>query len=246
MEDALLSGRVKLMPMIKRFARMALLLLGLVAEANSQAGAVPDAEWKKLATPERAGWSATRLAEIRGYVEEMGSTSAMIVQHGVVVAAWGDVGHRSNLHSCRKSLLNALIGIAAGREVGADVEQKRPMEDLYGMARSVMSEGELQDWERLAPESRLDAFYRVWTRKEAYLKAIGLGLFRNLQEVTVPMAMSAGDGDGDGAWRVRDSGRHAVWTVRDIGVWDGYSAAVCWEGADRVRVITHDFDLMGM
>ena len=113
MEDALLSGRVKLMPMMMRFAGMALLLLGLVAEANSQAGAVPGAEWRQFATPERAGWSATRLAEILGYVEEMGSTSAMIVQHGVVVAAWGDVNHRSNLHSCRKSLLNALIGIAA-------------------------------------------------------------------------------------------------------------------------------------
>ena len=115
MENALLSGRAKLMPMIKRFARMTLLLLGLVAEANSQAGPVPGAEWRQLATPERAGWSATRLAEIRGYVEEMGSTSAMIVQHGVVVAAWGDVGHRSNLHSCRKSLLNALIGIAVAQ-----------------------------------------------------------------------------------------------------------------------------------
>jgi CubicO group peptidase (beta-lactamase class C family) len=115
MEDAVLSGRVKLMPMMKGFAGMALLLLGLVAEANSQAGAVPGAEWRRLATPERAGWSATRLAEIRGYVEEMGSTSAMIVQHGVVVAAWGDVGHRSNLHSCRKSLLNALIGIAVAQ-----------------------------------------------------------------------------------------------------------------------------------
>jgi 4'-phosphopantetheinyl transferase len=140
----------------------------------------------------------------------------------------------------------AIIGIAAGREVGADVEQKRPMEDLHGMALSVMSADELLEWERLAPESRLDVFYRVWTRKEAYLKAIGLGLFRNLQEITVPMAASAGDGDGEGAWRVRDRGSHAVWTVRDIGVWGGYSAAVCWEGADRVRVITHDFDLMGM
>jgi CubicO group peptidase (beta-lactamase class C family) len=36
----------------------------------------------------------------------------MIVQRGVVVAAWGDVAHRSNLHSCRKSLLNSLIRIA--------------------------------------------------------------------------------------------------------------------------------------
>jgi CubicO group peptidase (beta-lactamase class C family) len=68
--------------------------------------------WKQLASPEQAGWSAKNLGKIRDYLEEIGSTSAMIVQHGVVVAAWGDVTRRSNLHSCRKSLLNALIGIA--------------------------------------------------------------------------------------------------------------------------------------
>jgi CubicO group peptidase (beta-lactamase class C family) len=87
-------------------------LLALVANASSQTGSVPGAEWKQLASPEGAGWSAKKLAEIRGYVEEIGSTSAMIVQHGVVAAAWGDVAHKSNLHSCRKSLLNSLIGIA--------------------------------------------------------------------------------------------------------------------------------------
>jgi CubicO group peptidase (beta-lactamase class C family) len=89
-----------------------LLLALAAANANSQTSGVPGAEWKQLASPERAGWSAKKLAEIGAYVGEMGSTSAMIVQHGVVVAAWGDVAHKSNLHSCRKSLLNSLIGIA--------------------------------------------------------------------------------------------------------------------------------------
>jgi hypothetical protein len=63
---------------------------------------VPQAEWKQLGSPEQAGWSAKKLGKIRDYVGEIGSTSAMIVQHGVVVAAWGDVVHKSNLHSCRK------------------------------------------------------------------------------------------------------------------------------------------------
>ena len=66
----------------------------------------------RLASPELSGWSAEKLEKIHQYVVDIGSTSAMIVQHGVVVAAWGDVAHRSNLHSCRKSLLSALIGIA--------------------------------------------------------------------------------------------------------------------------------------
>jgi len=91
---------------------MPLLLLGLAIAASSQSSGVPGAEWKQLAAPEQAGWSTKQLGKIHEYVEEIGSTSAMIVQHGVVVAAWGDVAHRSNLHSCRKSLLNSLIGIA--------------------------------------------------------------------------------------------------------------------------------------
>jgi CubicO group peptidase (beta-lactamase class C family) len=98
--------------MRKRSSLMPLLLLGLAIAASSQSSGVPGAEWKQLAAPEQAGWSTKQLGKIHEYVEEIGSTSAMIVQHGVVVAAWGDVAHRSNLHSCRKSLLNSLIGIA--------------------------------------------------------------------------------------------------------------------------------------
>jgi len=80
-----------------------------------QSGCLPGSEWKQLASPEQAGWSTEKLAKIHEYVEEIGSTSVMIVQHGAVVAAWGDVAHKSNLHSCRKSLLNALIGNAVAQ-----------------------------------------------------------------------------------------------------------------------------------
>ena len=91
---------------------MALLILGLAVQVYGQSGDVPGAEWKQLASPEQTGWSKKNLENIQTYIEEIGSTSAMIVQHGVVVAAWGDVERKSNLHSCRKSLLSALIGIA--------------------------------------------------------------------------------------------------------------------------------------
>jgi CubicO group peptidase (beta-lactamase class C family) len=90
-----------------------LLLLALAVQANCQSSTVPGATWQQLASPQQIGWSADNLKKIRDYLEEIGSTSAMIVHHGVVVAAWGDITHRSNLHSCRKSLLNSLIGIAA-------------------------------------------------------------------------------------------------------------------------------------
>lgn len=100
---------------------LAVLLCGSATAASGQSNAVPGTEWQQLASPQQAGWSAPGLAKIRGYLQEVGSTSAMIVQHGVVVAAWGDIAHKSNLHSCRKSLLSALIGIAvAERRIDLD------------------------------------------------------------------------------------------------------------------------------
>jgi CubicO group peptidase (beta-lactamase class C family) len=99
--------------MRKPFVVILLLLLVVALDVSAQStSAVPGAEWMKLRSPEQAGWSAQKLSKINDYIQEMGSTSAMIVQHGVVVAAWGDISRKSNLHSCRKSLLNALIGIA--------------------------------------------------------------------------------------------------------------------------------------
>src|SRR6202167_5394167 len=103
---------IRLPGMGKRSCLVALSLISLALEINAQSSAVPGAEWKQLASPQQAGWSEKKLKRIHAYVEEIGSTSAMIVHHGLVVAAWGDVARRSNLHSCRKSLLNSLIGIA--------------------------------------------------------------------------------------------------------------------------------------
>jgi CubicO group peptidase (beta-lactamase class C family) len=91
---------------------LAFVLLGLAMDAYCQSTSVPGEGWQQLRSPEQAGWTAQKLGRIKEYIEEIGSTSAMIVQHGVVVAAWGDVEHKSNLHSSRKSLLNSLIGIA--------------------------------------------------------------------------------------------------------------------------------------
>jgi CubicO group peptidase (beta-lactamase class C family) len=93
-----------------------LFILVAAAGLRCQSSGVPGADWQQLKSPEQAGWSQEKLEGIHQYVEEIGSTSAIIVQHGVVVASWGDVNRRSNLHSCRKSLLSALIGIAVAED----------------------------------------------------------------------------------------------------------------------------------
>lgn len=134
-----------------------------------------------------------------------------------------------------------LIGIATGRELGVDIEWQRPIEDLEGMARSVMSDAELLRWNALEPENRMRAFYHVWTRKESYLKAIGLGLYRSLQDVTVPVSADA----LEDSRLVLDRSGEGTWLVLDIPAWAGYSASVCWEGVELPSLVVRDLDIAG-
>jgi len=72
----------------------------------------PGTDWEQI-TPEAAGWSAEKLAQAQIWSRQIAPSAAvMIVQHGRVVAEWGDTAARINLRSIRKSLLSALIGIA--------------------------------------------------------------------------------------------------------------------------------------
>ncbi len=88
------------------------------AAAPADPAAAPQAwpakEWNQV-TPEQAGWSADALAQAQAYSGSIGSTSVMVVQHGSVVASWGDIDRRIGLHSVRKSLLSAMFGIAVAQ-----------------------------------------------------------------------------------------------------------------------------------
>jgi 4'-phosphopantetheinyl transferase len=122
-----------------------------------------------------------------------------------------------------------LIGVTSGIELGIDIERHRPMEDLEAMARMVMSDVEFDRWKSLESAHREAAFYNLWTRKEAYLKAIGLGLYRSLQGVTVPVSASV----LDHPHLVEDLSGDEVFRVWDLPAPVGYSASICCEGEDE-------------
>jgi 4'-phosphopantetheinyl transferase len=174
----------------------------------------------------------------------MGAGTKPVLSHAKDQAyGWPDL--RFNLSHTRGA---ALIGVTQDRELGVDIEWQRPMDDLESMARSVMSEEELERWMALAVEDQLRAFYHVWTRKESYLKAIGLGLFRSLQEITVPVTVGSVEDGGEGSSRIRgliqDRGGQGAWRVSDVPVWEGYSASVCWEDVGVVRLVVKDLDIL--
>ncbi|HGG8852425.1 TPA: 4'-phosphopantetheinyl transferase AcpT [Enterobacter roggenkampii] len=58
-------------------------------------------------------------------------------------------------------------------EVGCDIEVIRPRKNWQALANAVFSMTEHDELEREAPEERLAAFWRIWTRKEAIIKQRG-------------------------------------------------------------------------
>jgi 4'-phosphopantetheinyl transferase len=70
----------------------------------------------------------------------------------------------------------AVIAMAPQENVGVDVETFRPVHDALGLSRHYFSSTESRNLEQLDPAQRDRAFLTCWTRKEAVLKATGLGL----------------------------------------------------------------------
>ncbi|MFZ0936105.1 MAG: 4'-phosphopantetheinyl transferase superfamily protein [Bryobacteraceae bacterium] len=69
--------------------------------------------------------------------------------------------------------------------IGVDIEQVRPMPDAANMAKQFFSAAEAQRVLSAPPESVATLFFEIWTRKEAFLKATGTGLSRDLHGFTV-------------------------------------------------------------
>lgn len=76
----------------------------------------------------------------------------------------------------------------AKHELGVDVERIRPMDDAEQIASRFFSQREKDCLVALPAEQRREAFFNCWTRKEAYLKAIGSGLDDCLDQIEVSLA----------------------------------------------------------
>jgi 4'-phosphopantetheinyl transferase len=121
----------------------------------------------------------------------------------------------------------ALIAVTYGRPVGVDLEGVRPFEDVKDVPARIFSPRELAEFQSLAPSHRATAFFSAWTRKEAFVKATGLGFSTEVAEVEVTFA------PGQPARLVRLHGTtEAVtgWTLRELIAPPRYAAAVALRG----------------
>jgi 4'-phosphopantetheinyl transferase len=118
----------------------------------------------------------------------------------------------------------ALVALAAG-EVGVDLECIRPLPNLDDVAARVFTAGERQALDAWPAAERAQAFFSGWTRKEAYIKAVGQGIAR-LAHVEVAMAPGA----PPALLRVDDEPEAPKrWALHDLAPLPGFVAAVCFE-----------------
>ena len=82
----------------------------------------------------------------------------------------------------------ALYAVAVGGPVGVDVERLRPLADMDHIAERTFSRQECAALRGLPVPLRPAGFFNCWTRKEAYIKALGFGLSYPLERFSVSLA----------------------------------------------------------
>ncbi len=125
----------------------------------------------------------------------------------------------------------ALLAFAVDRQVGVDIERKRPIVELEAWLSKVFTPRERTRLAALTGRTRIDAFFAAWTRKEALLKASGKGLSGRPEAIELPepragtavFEADSGDGCVSGSWQ--------VW---QLPVGSEYAAALAVEGAGAV------------
>ena len=123
----------------------------------------------------------------------------------------------------------ALVAITSERKVGVDIERFRSDIEFESIASRYFSQSEVSELLALTSEQKAHGFFNCWTRKEAYIKAHGLGLSLPLEGFDVslipnePVILRATRPDPQEATR---------WTLLSLEVDSGYVSAVAAEGKD--------------
>jgi 4'-phosphopantetheinyl transferase len=82
----------------------------------------------------------------------------------------------------------ALVAVSPVSEVGVDIEKTDRVLQIMPLAERFFAPGEVTALKALPTEEQANAFFRIWVRKEAYLKALGVGLFLGLDQFEVSLA----------------------------------------------------------
>ena len=134
-----------------------------------------------------------------------------------------------------------LLGFARGGMIGVDIEHLKLRPNALELARRFFAQSEADALAAMPQSEHVEAFYRLWTAKEASLKALGRGLSHGLDRVVFDLRRDGLQpvGVSDVSEPVNEQadafampGPNA-WNLREYMPLPGYRACIAWPGATR-------------
>jgi 4'-phosphopantetheinyl transferase len=123
----------------------------------------------------------------------------------------------------------ALIAVTRERGLGVDIEFIRPQFASEEIAERFFSDHEVAALRTLPEPAQSEAFFNCWTRKEAYIKAIGEGMSMPLNQFHVSLKPGS---PAELLGNLRDANEVSRWSLQELAPGPGYVAAVAVEGKD--------------
>jgi 4'-phosphopantetheinyl transferase len=122
----------------------------------------------------------------------------------------------------------ALYAITRNQKIGIDVEQVRDHTDVMAIAKRFFSPGEIGDMEKANGKNHTELFFRYWTRKEAFVKALGKGVSFPMERLDVSLLNKFSSIIKVTA----ENNENVCLYVQDLFAVDGYAAAIATEAND--------------
>ncbi len=124
----------------------------------------------------------------------------------------------------------ALCAVSHDRLVGVDIEKVKHLDNLDQIVKNTFTTKELTDYLKTPLKEKLVYFYRAWSRKEAFVKAQGKGMFHPVNQVNLAHLST----ENPSAILLPDiNGEEVRWEFNDFAVSNSgerYQACVFWQG----------------
>ena len=123
--------------------------------------------------------------EITFKTSEYGKPFALV--HGIPACIHFNISHSGR---------HGLIALASTGRIGVDIEERILRLDLDGEIQTVLTPNERAELASVAGEQKVHLFFRLWTMKEALIKALGTGLSQDMSQFEIPSVMRHGTDTG--------------------------------------------------
>jgi len=123
--------------------------------------------------------------------------------------------------------------------LGVDVEYERDTTDIFAMAKQYFTQSECEQIYGVGKAEQRKVFFRLWSHKEAFIKATGLGLSQPLDQFEIDLSA-----DPDAKLRIVGVAppRTGNWSIEELSITEKYHAALAID-VSPVTVTTNKQDI---